>query len=86
MPEEVVKALRWQNHPNYNDEHDIYAKLLYVSKQLLRSANLVNGPSHSLSDELLDGLHLTQESALEVLNKVISQKDELSSIARGLAG
>ena len=66
MPDEVVKALRWQYHPNYDGAHAIYAKLLYASKQLLRSADLVAGPSHPLDNELFNQLGLAREDALWV--------------------
>lgn len=86
MPEEVVFGLRWQFHPEQEGEHSVYSKLMYLSSQLLRSVELTQGPQHPLPDSLFAELGLDREDALAVINKVVSQKDELISIAKGLAG
>jgi HD-like signal output (HDOD) protein/prolyl-tRNA editing enzyme YbaK/EbsC (Cys-tRNA(Pro) deacylase) len=86
MPEEVVHALRWQNYPDYQGNYNIYARLLYLSNQLLRSADLVSGPKHALDDALFEELQLDKEDALSVLNRVIAQQDELQLMARNLGG
>lgn len=86
MPEEVVFALRWQYHPDHQGEHSAYSKLMYLANQLLRSAQLIHGPAHTLPDSLFEELSMDKEDALAVQNKIVSQKDELMSIAKGLAG
>ena len=47
---------------------------------------MIEEPQHPLPDSLFAELGLDREDALAVINKVVSQKDELISIAKGLAG
>ena len=84
MPEEVVAGLRWQHHPDFVGEHKEYALLLYVSNQMLRSANLIHGPSHPLPDSLFDQLHIQRDDANAALQRVIEEKKELLQIASNL--
>lgn len=86
MPEEVIHALRWQNYPSYQGDYNLYARLMYMSNQLLRSVALVQGPLHQLSDNLYEELGITREDALAVINRVVAQKDELRQMARNLEG
>ena len=82
MPAELLAGLRWQHHPDYNGDYNVYSRLLFITNQLLRSAGLSQGPLHSLDDQLLKDLHIERDDAMAALNKVIKQKDELLKIAR----
>ena len=86
MPEEVIQALRWQNYPGYQGDYNLYARLLYVSNQLLRSVGLIQGPVLPISDRIFEELGLEQEDALHVINHVVAMKDELRQMARNLEG
>lgn len=86
MPDEILAGLRWQHHPQFNGEMGVYARLLYLSTQLLRSVGMASGPLHVLDDGLFNQLHLGRDEAASVLNRVVAQKDELAKIARGLGG
>lgn len=86
MPEEILVGLRWQNHPQFDGDMAVYARLLYLSIQLLRSVGLAGGPQHVLDEALLASLHLGRDEVASVLNRVVAQKDELVKIARGLGG
>ncbi|NPU94791.1 MAG: HDOD domain-containing protein [Gammaproteobacteria bacterium] len=86
MPDEIVVGLRWQHHPGFNGNMAVYARLLHLANQLLRSVELVPGPRHALDDTLFDELHLSREDVASVLNHMVAQKDELIKIARGLGG
>src|SRR5690554_1042257 len=44
MPEEIVVGLRQQSNPNYQGEHAVYAKLVYLARALLRQHNIGTGP------------------------------------------
>lgn len=85
MPEEVIAALRWQNYPEFEGEHAVYAKLLYLCQQLLRNARLLPGPAHPIPESLFEFLHLDREDALHALNNIISKQDELLQIARTMS-
>lgn len=86
MPEEVIHALRWQNYPGYQGDYNVYARLLYLTNQLLRSVDLVQGPVHTLSDRVFSELGLEREDALAVINHVVTRKDELNQMAGNLGG
>lgn len=86
MPEEVVHALRWQNYPSYQGDYNLYARLLYLSNQLLRRVDLMQGPLHNLGDEIFTDLGLEREDALAVINHVVARKDELKQMAGNLEG
>ncbi|MDY6920227.1 MAG: HDOD domain-containing protein [Pseudomonadota bacterium] len=84
MPEEVVHALRWQNYPDYRGDYNLYARLLYLSNQLLRNVGLIQGPYQELGDELFAELGLDRADALAVINNVVAKKDELHQMAHEL--
>jgi len=86
MPEEVIQALRWQNYPDYQGDYNLYARLLYASNQLLRSVGLIQGPVHDLDDKVYEELGISPVDALQVINRVVAQKDELRQMARNLEG
>lgn len=81
MPEEVVTGIRWQHVPEFDGEHSVYAKLLFISNQLLRSAELIPGPTHGLEESLLGELGLTEDKVLAVRDSIIEQKEDLEAIA-----
>lgn len=84
MPEEVVVGLRWQHYPDFIGEHNEYTRLLYISNQMLRSANLIDGPSDPVPDELFQTLHIDREKAYTALQHVIDERKELLQIASNL--
>ncbi|WP_290581309.1 aminoacyl-tRNA deacylase and HDOD domain-containing protein [Ketobacter sp.] len=86
MPEEVIHALRWQNYPGYQGDYNLYARLLYLTNQLLRGVGLIQGPVHPINERIFEELGLAQEDALHVINHVVAMKDELRQMAKNLEG
>lgn len=85
MPEEIVVGLRQQSNPNYQGEHAVYAKLVYLARALLRQHNIGTGPCEEIPDALFDELHLTRAKAEATVANVIESADDLEHIASALS-
>lgn len=85
MPEEVVVGLRFQNNPNYQGEHAIYAKLVFVAKRLLQQHNIGRGPKLAVPAHLFEELHLDPEKANTTVANIIESSDDLKHIAHELS-
>jgi HD-like signal output (HDOD) protein len=85
MPQEVVTALQWQQIPEYNGEHCVYSKLLFVANQLLRrmhhQESPIGDPIQPLSPSLLATLGLSTEAVEESLEYVVARKGDLMKMA-----
>ncbi len=86
MPEEIITALRYQNDPNYDGEHAIYANLLYITHQLMRQRNMSRGPNLGLDEELLARVHIERDALQETIESIANSAAELENIANDLAG
>lgn len=86
MPEEVIVALRHQNNPSYHGEHAVYAKLLYVSRQMLANHGLGAGAYQPLPDELFEALYLDRETAEVSVDNIVESADDLFDIAEKMRG
>ncbi|WP_390517732.1 HDOD domain-containing protein [Halioxenophilus aromaticivorans] len=86
MPEEIITALRYQNDPNYDGEHAVYANLLYIAHQLMRQRQLNRGPNLGLEDELLARVHIERDALDETIETISNSAAELENIANDLAG
>jgi len=82
MPEEVVTALRHQKNSSYEDDHAVYSMIIYVATQFLREKNISQGPVKPIPQSIWDAMQITEESAREVFDELMSMADEI----RGLAG
>ncbi len=85
MPEEVMIALRWQQFQDYNGRHHQYAKLLFVTSQLLNSGGLGSEPAQVIQEQTLNGLSLSRHHAEESLVYIQTHRQELMSMARSLS-
>ncbi len=85
MPEEVCKALRFQNEAAYDGEDSSYANLLYIAMRLLRSHGIGDAASNPIPDELYQHLHLDPEKAKEAIEKVVEGSKELNAMATNMA-
>lgn len=84
MPSEVTTALRYQNYPSYDGEHNEYAKLLFVAKAKLRGNNIGSGPIVEIPDEIYTSLGLDPELADSAIAEVIKATDDLDLITQQL--
>lgn len=86
LPEEVCLALRYQQEPGYEGEHNEYANLTFAALRLLRQQGIGSGPREPVPQVLYDRLHLEQDRAMEAIDNVLESSEELQNIARALEG
>lgn len=81
MPEEVVVALRQQNNPDYQGEHAVYAKLIFVAQRLLYQQGIGQGPKLDIPDKLFADLNLDPIKAGATVLNILESEGELQHIA-----
>lgn len=86
MPEEVVVALRQQNNLDFKGEHNVYAKLIYVAKQLLAAKGFGSSYPQALPDSLFQELHLDRETAEITIENILESGSDLDEIAEKMRG
>lgn len=86
MPEEVVIALRQQNNLEFDGEHQIYAKLIYLAKQLLASKGFGDSYAQSLPDSIYQELNLDRETAEITIENILESGSDLDDIAEKMRG
>ncbi len=86
MPAEIVVALRQQNNPAYQGEHAVYAKLLYLARQLLANKGMGYGTVHAIPDAVFKDLHINRETAEITIENILSSADDLEAIAASIQG
>jgi HD-like signal output (HDOD) protein len=79
MPEEVVRGLRFQNAPDYNGAHAVYANLMFVATRLLRRHGIGNAPLEPIPAEMFVHLHLDPEKAAQAIQEVVNASAELNN-------
>lgn len=80
MPEEVVIALRHQHNPEYQDQFNTCANLLYVATRALRDAGFGDGAQEKSLVEVLERLNIDAESVATVTENVLTKADELNEL------
>lgn len=86
MPEEVVIALRQQHNTNFQDEHQAYAKLIFVARQMLARAGFGEGLGTSIPAQVFEDLHLDPESAEVTVENILKSGQDLDAIAEKMRG
>lgn len=86
MPEEVVTALRQQNNLAYDGEHQAYAKLIYVAKQMLANRGFGDLLPAEIPDHVFASLHLDKEMAIATVENILDSGDDLNAIAEKMQG
>jgi len=86
MPPEVTAALRHQNNPQYQGEYSVYAKLIFVAKQLLSNRGIGPNTFQSIPDSLFKELHLESLTAEISADSIASASEDLNEIAEKMRG
>jgi len=86
LPDEVCTAIRYQNEPDYDGEHSVLSKMLFVSSRLLSEQKLNDAPLEFIPEELKSDLNLNMDKAQIGLKKVMDSQEELQEMARQLKG
>jgi len=81
MPDEVTNAIRYQKNPDFDGEHHVYAKVLWLGRQLLTEKGIALGAGEPISDEMFDELGLNREKVNERFDELVKNKDGVMAIA-----
>jgi HD-like signal output (HDOD) protein/prolyl-tRNA editing enzyme YbaK/EbsC (Cys-tRNA(Pro) deacylase) len=85
LPKEVTLAIRQQFNPHYAQEHQEYAKLIYLAGGLLAQRGFMDRVSH-IPSSVFEQLHLSVESAEMTLDNILESGHDLASIAEKMQG
>ncbi len=83
MPSELVIAIGQQTNPNYCGQHEVYAKLLWLTNYLLGRAE---SPDTSKLTELYQQLGIEPQAAQKALDNVLNAEKALRQLATQFAG
>ncbi len=86
MPAEVVVALRQQNNIDFSEDHQVYAKLIYLAKRMLANQGFGNTYGGTIDPKLFDVLKLDRETAEITIANLIESGDDLDEIAEKMKG
>ncbi|WP_166269745.1 aminoacyl-tRNA deacylase and HDOD domain-containing protein [Marinobacter caseinilyticus] len=81
MPEEINVALRHQKNPGYDGEFEVYAKLLWLGRQLLTARGIPLGVSETIPDALFDTLGLDRVQVEAQFDELVESKDSIMAMA-----
>ena len=81
MPDEVTLAIRYQKNPCYDGAHSVYARLLWLGRQLLTARGVALGAGEEVSQEFYDELGLDREQVEEQFDELVNSKDNVMAMA-----
>ncbi len=85
MPDEVTLAIRYQKNPVYDGPHNVYARLLWLGRQLLTERGVALGAGEPVDQSVFDELGLDRESVEEQFDELVNSKDSIMAMA-GMMG
>ena len=81
MPDEVTLAIRYQKNPGYDGPHRVYARLLWLGRQLLTARGVALGAGGPIRQEVFDELGLNREQVEEQFDELVRSKDSIMAMA-----
>lgn len=81
MPDEVTLAIRYQKNPVYQGTHNVYARLLWLGRQLLTARGVVQGASEVIENSVFDELGLNRKQVEEQFDELAQSKDSVMAMA-----
>jgi HD-like signal output (HDOD) protein len=81
MPDEVTLAIRYQKNSGYEGPHSVYAKLLWLGRQLLTARGVALGAGEVVSQVVYDELGLDRERVEEQFDDLVNSKDSIMAMA-----
>ena len=86
MPDEIVVALRQEHNPEYDGEHKLYAKLIYVAQAMMANAGFGSRLPSPIPHRLFKELHLDPETAEITIANILESGGDLEAIAEKMRG
>ena len=81
MPDEVNLALRYQKNRGYKGANCVYARLLWLGRQLLTARGVALGASEPIGQEIYDELGLDREQVEVQFDELVASKDNIMAMA-----
>lgn len=81
MPDEVTHAVRHQKSSSYRGIHSVYARLLWLGRQLLTARGVAMGASEAVDQQVYDELGLNRERVEERFDDLVASKDNVMAMA-----
>ncbi|WP_163836004.1 HDOD domain-containing protein [Spartinivicinus ruber] len=80
MPDEVAKAIRYQNDIEYVSTHAEYAYLLYIASQMLCKHGIGDGLDEPIPEHMFNTLSLTPGEAEEAITNLIEKSEAVENL------
>lgn len=81
MPDEVTHAIRYQKNPVYQGPNATYARLVWLSRQLLTARGIALGAGQPVSDEFYASLGLDRARVEAQFDELVENKDAIMAMA-----
>jgi len=81
MPDEVTLAIRYQKNRGYQGVHSVYARILWLGRQLLTARGVELGASEIVGQEIFDELGLNREQVEKQFDELVASKDNVMAMA-----
>ncbi|NMT63306.1 HDOD domain-containing protein [Marinobacter orientalis] len=81
MPDEVCLAIRNQKNPGYDGPHAVYAKLLWLGRQLLIERGVALGAGEEVTAEFYQSLGLDAQKVERQFDELVHNKDSIMAMA-----
>ncbi|HLT13298.1 MAG TPA: HDOD domain-containing protein [Marinobacter sp.] len=81
IPDEVTLAIRYQKNPTYHGPHSVYARLLWLGRQMLTSRGIALGAGEAVSEEVFEELGLERDAVERQFDELVQNKDSIMAMA-----
>ncbi|MGO1502583.1 MAG: HDOD domain-containing protein [Marinobacter sp.] len=81
MPDEITQAIRYQKARDYKGAHNVYARLLWLGRQLLTARGVALGASEVVGQEIYDELGLNRKQVEKQFDELVASKDNVMAMA-----
>jgi len=86
MPDEVTQAIRQQKNPEFDGPFDVYARLLWLGRQLLVERGVALGGGEPVPDSVYDDLGLDRAKVERQFDELVASQDSVMAIAGMIQG
>ncbi|SFM02429.1 HDOD domain-containing protein [Marinobacter zhejiangensis] len=86
MPDEVTQAVRYQKNPAFDGPYDVYAKLLWLGRQLLIERGIALGGGEAVPEHVYEDLGLDKVRVEAQFDELVANKDSVLAIAGMMQG
>lgn len=80
MPKELIFATKWHHQMTFVEPYAIYSNLVLVATRLLKRAGLGDSSTEKIPPEVLNYLGFNEQDALDALDFVLNNSDNLDEI------